>query len=280
MIKLFDKVLDSKFDADFSQKVFLCFVPQFFEVAALTNVIGGILPQLIEGINQLAIRDGSTDSNREVFDAPVDVADVNVRLQNAESFNFSTVEQGFKVGILDEEGFKFLPNQGQGVTERVISFDDDGQIFNQDLDGSLLSASRVLATFVQSVEQRAGSTGDGNNLFNCNFGCSSLNVDGKTFQITYESPISDVQEFDRELNFLILFEEDLKRVPNLNENFVFSQFDVLDNGDLSNVNPLFENYFKVTSQDGRIVEEHLQEETVFAFFPLTRITFTASTSGS
>jgi len=94
-----------------------------------------------------------------------------------------------------------------------------------------------------------------------------LDIQGQIFQVTYVSPIADVQKLDCVLNLNVFLEKDLKRVPDFNENFVFGQCDVFNNGDLCDVDPFNEDFLKFKFQAERELKEDLEQVAVFALFP-------------
>lgn len=74
-------------------------------------------------------------------------------------------------------------------------------------------------------------------MFEGDFGKLGLNVQGKAFQFTNISPVTDVNELNDFLDLDVLFEEYLQAVIDLDQNLIFSEFAVLHNGELSDVDP-------------------------------------------
>lgn len=72
------------FTSKLFKKIYQCLVPELFEVTALRDVEAGVGPQIIQSIDQWTVASGSTNSDAEVLDTPVDGADVNVWLKDSE----------------------------------------------------------------------------------------------------------------------------------------------------------------------------------------------------
>lgn len=138
------------------------------------------MPQLIQRNQQLTARVGSSDSNREVFNSPINIAKVEERLQNTKLLDFSTEDQYLQVGVLDEERGELLVDENQGFTERIVSVDYNSDLLDQNFNLGLLSCCCILSTLLQSSNQWARSSGnvDCDDLFNSNFGEISLDIEG------------------------------------------------------------------------------------------------------
>jgi len=74
---LFNEVLDSQFNAGLTQEVDEGLVPEILEVATFADRVRGVLPQSVQGFNQLDLRAGSAAGDREEVYAPVNVAEVD-----------------------------------------------------------------------------------------------------------------------------------------------------------------------------------------------------------
>jgi len=117
LVDLFGEVLDSQFNADFSREIGRDLSVQLLDVLTLSCVVRCVLPAVVQSSQQLAARSRSRDSNGEVFNSPVNIADVEVRLEDSELFNLCTEDQNLQIWVLSEESCEFLVDQNQSFTE-------------------------------------------------------------------------------------------------------------------------------------------------------------------
>lgn len=103
LIDLFGEVLNSQFNANFNFIISSDLGVQLLEVLTLTVAEASVLPQFIQRNQQFTRGSRSTNGKREVLNSPVNIANVNERLENAKLLDFSTIDQAFQTGILNEE---------------------------------------------------------------------------------------------------------------------------------------------------------------------------------
>lgn len=210
----------------------------------------------------------STNSDGKVLDLPVNLADVNVGLNNTESLDLAAVDDADQLWILNEESGEALVDQSQSVFEGVAQFDCGSDVLDQNLNGGLVTRRSALCTLVQCSRKRTRTaSSDCDDLLSADNGGCRLDFNDSSFQITEVSPITDVQELDGNFDLRVLDEENLERVPDFDQNFVFRQGGVLNNLDLSRVDPLLEGNLDVDFQGERKLVENLQQEAVFSLCP-------------
>jgi len=96
LVELFGEVLYSQFNANFNREVSEGLVVQLLEVLTLADRVRSVLPQIIQRCKQLTITGrsagSSSNSNREVLNAPVNSTQVKEGLQDTELFDFTAID--------------------------------------------------------------------------------------------------------------------------------------------------------------------------------------------
>jgi hypothetical protein len=85
-------------------------------------------------------------------------ADIEVGLDDAEAFDLTAEDQDLDLRVLDEEGCELLVDEDESLAERVVAVDDDGDLLDEHLNGSLFRGSSILSTLVESSDERTSAS--------------------------------------------------------------------------------------------------------------------------
>lgn len=271
LVQLLGEVLDANLNIDVGGEESLDFDFQLLDVGALRGAQRGVGVQANQNLDQWAFGDGTSDGQREVLNAPVDGGNVEERANDSESFDFGGEDQFLQVRVFDEDLGEEFVDENQLLAEGVRARDDDGDVGNQLFNDDLLRGCGVLRALIQRVNQWARASSQGDNSFDCDGGGVSLDVVAQAFQLEHVSPIADEQVFNSDLDLDVLFEEDLERVVELNQDLVLGQFNILNDGDLSDVDPFLEDELEFNVQSQRELPEDLENEAKLSLFPRSRV---------